>query len=751
MQMQFGGEAAGPFDGDDLGLAFAADGARPDEATRKKHAPSRKAGQAARKGTTPDAVCGDTSVLKSRGGPAVKIRSKHTSLHNPSSPLPVRIEDGKEAAARAAADPDASPGVSINDLERRRRKGSWDGAVQVILPGARCLIMTEAPPRSVTGKIKKHKAETFDLAKLDILIPEHYADEHGTEQMRFVTPTPLQRRSIERALLIETLGNIDPHARENAAYTQQVLDAAVERLLQEYEPHVPGQMRSPEGREGIKDHLRRLLAQGADPEHAMFLAIHSATQYVPRRWVGSAALEARKSQTSAARRLAERRVDAEKRAQDHLSGLEELRTRAAGDRADTQAHRMRRLTEMTGDENGSPDAAEEMRRASRRERDAWLEEKEWHLPALKDAWLAARIDDKGWYGLDEEGRASAGLTATPDLTEYWQTPAGTALRTLTLQRRHISSRDERAARELESDIIRTIATGELNHPGFTLAVALGHGREAEAALRAMTDPEQIRIVERSSASVDARLAAGRKLDEIERNPAKAAREHLGVVLGQVEANPHLLRQPEMQQRMLAAATAATVIADYPDRVADLTLARARQTATAAYAALQNADFSWEQCVMKAIEATGRDPDPLPRPYGGDDGYPTFTDPGKARLALAGLLMQQLAPDETDLQARPGVPRERAPNQWRPGMSDAEIASLRAEMAEEEAERKKLEWDRWQHTKEIMAAIEKERLRPYSELSPSEKREADRRQAREDAAFLRKLEQSRKKAGRRPAT
>ena len=624
MQMQFGGEAAGPFDGDDLGLAFAADGARPDEATRKKHAPSRKAGQAARKGTTPDAVCGDTSVLKSRGGPAVKIRSKHTSINHPGSALPVPIEGRGEAAkrnlssgrpfaagtppitygSRTAADPDASPGVSINDLERRRRKGSWDGAVQVILPGARCLIMTEAPPRSVTGKIKKHKAETFDLAKLDILIPEHYADEHGTEQMRFVTPTPLQRRSIERALLIETLGNIDPHARENAAYTQQVLDAAADQAIAEYGDTLPLALQTDDGREAIKKHLREMLAQGADPERAMFFALHRAARFDLKRLEAGLELAADGNpegdplhaiRTTYAKAAERRQMeDVSEKAQTHLSGLEQLREHTA------KVH--------SGEIPGG-------------------------ILRQMDAFVATTEDHQegrpGPLGSDELDRL-----APPGLKQMWATPAANAVRSLALQRRYPSAAGK-TAEQLDLEIRDALAAGEASYPGFTLALALGYGREASAALQTITDPERLKIVGENGAILDTRQDATFRHGNATFDPGKAATETLGTLARAVSDHPTLIYQPEIQRRLLEAASTAAVLADAPDRDADITLEASRRTAAAAYGRMQSDGEPWELCLVKAADAAA------------GFGSGTYSEPRKARQALAGLLMQRLAPDETD--------------------------------------------------------------------------------------------------------
>lgn len=586
------------------GAGEGADGSGSDVTTRKKHAPSRKAGQAARKGTTPGKVCGYTSVLKSPGGPSVKIRDKHTSMYHPGSALPVRIANEKADASMTVAE-GGPRSISINDLERRRRKGIWDGAVQVILPGARCLIMTEAPPRSVTGKIKKHKAETFDLAKLDILIPEHYADERGTEQMRFVTPTPLQRRSIERALLIETLGNIDPYARENAAYTQQVLDAAADQAIAEYGDTLPLALQTEAGREAIKKHLRKMLAEGADPERAIFFALHRAARLDLKRL--EAGLEPdgdgiseedplRAIRTTYAEAAARRQMeDISEKAQAHLDGLEQLREHTA------KVH------------------SGEIRGGMTQATDAFV--------ATTENYQEGRPGPLGSDELDQ--------LAPPGLKQIWATPAANAVRSLALQRRYPGAAGK-TAEQLDLEILDALAAGEASYPGFTLALALGYGREASAALQAITDPERLKIVGENGAILDTRQDAIFRHGNAIFDPGKAATETVSMLARAVSSHPSLIYQPEIQRRLLEAASTAVVLADAPSRDADSTLEWCRRTAAAAHGRMLRDGEAWELCLVKAADAAA------------GFGSGTYSEPRKARQALAGLLMKRLAPDETDL-------------------------------------------------------------------------------------------------------
>lgn len=563
-----------------------------------------KAGQAARKGVATSKVCGDTRVVKSPSGASVKVREEHTSVQSSGySPYPIKLVGKPDARYKQLRS--AGAVVTEQDMERLRRKGNWDGTVQVILPGAQCLIRTEAPPRSVTGKIKKHKADTFDLKKLDLLVRER--DDKG--EIRYVEPSALQRRGLERALLIETLGNINPEASENRTYSEQVLDAAVQQAIDDHGDGSDLALQTEAGRAATKEQLRKLLAQGVDPERAMFLALHNtiasgladSPDLLPD---GSVAKDPFSAIRSLYGKAAEqrRRTEASEQTQTHLSRLESLRA----------AHVQREASLASG------------------------------VPLGQDFWQEfwGQADDLNALIGDYEGRGTRGLSeneldaVVPDgLKALWATPAVAAVATLALERRALRSETGKTRDDWDREIRDALFAGEVTYPGFTLAVALGYGYEAEAAQKLITSPSELKMLVDNGADLDLRLAAFKKLDELQVYPGEAAKESLATLAHEVARRPALLNQPRFQQRLLEAATTTAVMADAPHQEADVTLEAARHAAEAAYGPARSHGQTWQMCTLKAAEAVA----------GLQDGV---HDQAKARRVLAGLLVQAIASDET---------------------------------------------------------------------------------------------------------
>ena len=258
-----------------------------------------KATQGRRKGSGKKGPCPDTSTV-TLAGTAMKAASDRVGVPPDSllrDPTLVAVLAASPKVARAlvrvrealAKDPHggglwsmqlprASSGVENvrpGDLELLRKAGIWDGTVSMSLPG-------------VTFQVRSDSLEA--RSKSARFAPEEAEYLVGAERR---PATDAERSAIVRAVTMETLGNINPHASESREFAEQVLSAAFTLARTEHlDPDVS--LEDPAAEEIFKDHLRELLAGEVPgfgvltPEQALFLAAARTDAQLPRygAWQG---------------------------------------------------------------------------------------------------------------------------------------------------------------------------------------------------------------------------------------------------------------------------------------------------------------------------------------------------------------------------------------------------------------------------------------------------------------------------------
>jgi hypothetical protein len=269
------------------------------KATGKAARRGAKATQARRKGSGKEGPCPDTSTV-TLAGAAMKAASDRVGVPPDSlmrgeagpdgAPLPPKVARALARVREALSKdphggglwsmqlPRASSGVENvrpGDLELLRKAGIWDGTVSMSLPG-------------VTFQVRSDSLEA--RSKAARFAPEEAEYLMGAERR---PATDAERSAIVRAVTMETLGNINPHASESRGFAEQVLSAAFTLARTEHlDPDVS--LEDPAAEEIFKGHLRELLAGEVPgfgvltPEQALFLAAARTDAQLPRygAWQG---------------------------------------------------------------------------------------------------------------------------------------------------------------------------------------------------------------------------------------------------------------------------------------------------------------------------------------------------------------------------------------------------------------------------------------------------------------------------------
>jgi hypothetical protein len=161
------------------------------------------------------------------------------------------LNTNPEGGAALSAEPHkASSGlefVSSSDLQTLLEAGAWDGTLRVSLPGVVYRTRVESVGAST------HTGALFAPETAEYLVGDDLR-----------SPTPLEKDAIVRAIIIETLGNINPFAGETREFSEQVLDSAFALARKEH-ADAEALLADPSAPELFRGHLSKILSE-KDPE-----------------------------------------------------------------------------------------------------------------------------------------------------------------------------------------------------------------------------------------------------------------------------------------------------------------------------------------------------------------------------------------------------------------------------------------------------------------------------------------------------